>query len=344
MDNVTTELSVLNNTNITCSTPLLWNQDAVNSRQSRLYICIIASIMHGMFWLQILFCSSVRQKSMQWIYAYLITDILLLFRFFFVYIVRTTSTECEPSRSWVLFMCYFEATVDNYFNILEVYILLALNICRYAQIAYNRNVYQVYKNILILTHLGIYFIALLVSFVPFVFGWTVLEEYIRDRCEISYTNVYIEVFNIIIGFALPVALNILVIYASVRHIRLRSTLRQTQHHVSAREKYHRSLVIQFLFFYIIWLGLWSPNIIVYQLTSGSSVITTTARLVNFIEIALDPIIIGALDVRFYHAWKKIWLHLKNKYLKCLQPQERQIRPIIIDPGIKRADKQQETTL
>ena len=268
--------------------------------------------MHAGFWLQLAFCSSVRQGSMQWLYAYLITDIFLLFRFFFVYIVRTTSYECNPVRSWSLFVCYVEATVDNYFNVLEVYILLALNICRYAQIAYNRNVYRNYKKTLLLTHLGIYLITLLFLFMQFVAGWTVLREYVSDRCEIYYTNVTIQVFNILLGFALPILLNIMVICASAQHIHSKSRLQQGQHHVSARQKYHRSLVIQFIIFYFIWLALWSPNVIIFQVSVGTAGLTSTFRLLNFIEIALDPIIIGALDVRFWQAWKRVCRSVNNK--------------------------------
>jgi hypothetical protein len=163
MDNKTIESLVLNNTNITCTRPLLWSQAAADSRASRLYVCIIASILYSIFWLHLAFCSSVRQTSMQWIYAYLTTDILLLSRFFFLYIIGTTSTECEPSQSWVLFICIFQTTIDNYLNILEVYILLALNIC---------------------------------------------------SCDIRYTNIYAQILKVIVGFVLPVILNILVIYAN----------------------------------------------------------------------------------------------------------------------------------
>jgi hypothetical protein len=329
MDNTTTEFSLINST---CLRPLLWTQSATNDRNSRLYVCVVASIMHGVFWFQLVVCSSVRQKSMQWIYAYLITDIFLLFRFFFVYIVRTTSFECEPNRSWELFVCYFEATVDNYFNVLEVYILLALNICRYVQIAYSRNVYRIYKKTLILTHFGIYFLTLLFFFIQFVFGWTELHEYIKDRCEISYTNIYIQIFNIIIGFALPISLNILVIYISIRYIHLKSGLRRGVHHVSAREKYHRSLVIQFIIFYTIWLGLWSPNVIVFQVSISSVNLTNTVRLLSFIEIALDPIIIGALDIRFWQAWKKLWKSTRNKLLGNRR-QQRRIQPTTTIPNV-----------
>jgi len=281
---------------------------------------------------------------MQWIYAYLMTDILLLLRFFFVYIVHTKSTECEPNNVWALFVCYFEATLDNYLNLLEVYILLALNICRYIQIAYNRNVYTKDVRLLIVAHFFIYLLPIIVLILQFLTGWARLEHYFNAVCDVLYTNVYAQIFNIITGYALPIALNILVISASVRHVDLVSGLKSARHHVSAREKYHRSLVIQFVCFYIIWLALWSPNVILYQLTSGGSPIILTARLINFIEIALDPIIIGALDVRFWHAWKKFWLHLKNDYLKRLRPQERRIIPIITNPDIQRAKKEQETPL
>ncbi len=300
---------------------MTWTQSGLNSQQSTLAVCIIATIVHGIFWFQLVFCSTVRQRSMQWIYAYLITDILLLFRFFFIYIVRTTSFECEPNRLWFLFMCYFEAIMDNYLNIIEVYILLALNICRYVQIAYNRNVYTKDLKVLLFAHLTIYLIPLFTLMIQFLTGWAKLEPFINDICDVRYTNLYVQIFNIIACFVLPIALNIVVIYASVRHVHITSVLRKTQHHVSVREKYHRSLVIQFLCFYIIWLALWSPNVIVYQFTTGRSVLTTNVRLINFIEIALDPLIIGALDVRFWNAWKKVWLEFKGGYLKCLQAQE-----------------------
>ena len=146
----------INNTNNLCSSSLLWSETTINSQRPILYVCIIAAIMHAVFWLQPAFCSSVRQKSMQWLYAYLVTDILLLMRFFFVFIVRTTSTDCMPNRSWYLFVSYLEAFADNYLNILEVYILFALNLCRYAQITKNKNVYITNTRLLVLAHVAIY--------------------------------------------------------------------------------------------------------------------------------------------------------------------------------------------
>jgi hypothetical protein len=316
-------------TNDTCSPTLLWSQTSIDVRRPQLYACIIACITHSVFWLQLAFCPSVRQKTIQWIYAYLATDILLLFRFFFSFIVHTTSYECEPSQAWYLFICYFDAAVDNYLNMIEVYILLALNICRYAQIAYNKNVYVTHVRLLILTHVAIYLIPVIILIIQLLTGWAQLDQYVGDSCDIGYTSLCSQIINTIITFVLPIILNILVIYASIRHVHLTSQLRRAQHHVSAREKYNRSLVMQFFIFYAVWLSLWSPNIIVYQFTSGTSNTTLVASLLNYIEICLDPIIVGSLDIRFYKAWKKLWVDLRNKSLRRFQTEQRRVGPATI---------------
>ncbi|CAF0722516.1 unnamed protein product [Adineta ricciae] len=308
-----TSTSTSNTTNDTCPTPLLWPPKEVDSRKSRLIVCIIAVFVHTIFWLQPIFCSSIRQKSMQWIYVYLVTDIFLIFRFFFTYIVRTTTTDCEPDPAWITFVCYFDATFDNYFNVLEVYILLALNICRYIQIAYNVNVYQVYKKLLVIAHVSIYALTAISTIIQLVFGWAQLLIIFRSSCQVTYTNIYIQVFNIITAFALPILLNVVVIYMSVRHVRLTSTLQRATH-VSAREKYNRTLVIQFLIFYLIWVSLWSPNVILYQISGGTNLVGIF-RLLNSIEIALDPIILAALDVRFCQAWRRMFNRIKSEVLK-----------------------------
>ncbi len=61
---------------------------------------------------------------------------------------------------------------------------------------------------------------------------------------------------------------------------------------------------------------------------------------NFIEITLDPIIIAALDVRFWKLWRHIWIQLKNRYFLRLQRQRRQIHPIEIDNSIPMNQLQQ----
>jgi hypothetical protein len=113
----------------------------------------------------------------------------------------------------------------------------------------------------------------------------------------------------------------------MHHVHLTSRLTAQQHHETAREKYHRSLVIQFVVFYTVWLLLWSPNLLIYQFTSGTSDGTVIASLLNFIEITVDPIIIAALDVRFQKIWLKIWV-LSTNFLRRRRPDQRRIAPII----------------
>jgi len=316
-------------TNQTQMLSAILNQFIINLQQASFYVCIIAVITHSLFWLQVICYSSVRQRSVQWLFAYLITDILLLFRYFFVYIVHTTSDECIPNPAWALFVCYFEATVDNYLNTLEVYILLALNICRYIQIVHNKNAYVAHFRLLICAHVIIYFIPIIMYLMQISIGWAEVSRFVGGSCDVSYNNIVIQILNLIIVFALPIALNIVVIGCSIHHIHLTSRLNRARLHVSAREKYHRSLVIQFFIFYIVWLLLWSPNLIVYQFTSGTSKLTTIASLLNFIEIAVDPIIIAALDVRFQLLWKNLWFYMINM-LVSNPTSQRRIVPITLN--------------
>ncbi|CAF1613730.1 unnamed protein product [Adineta ricciae] len=319
----------ISNNNTSPILTVTWKQSVIESQRLNLIVCIIASFIHALFWLQLVFYPLVRQKALQWIYAYLIVDILLLLRFFLLYIVRTTYHSYTPNVLWTLVVCYIEAAVDNYLNILGVYILLALNISRYMQIAHNRNVYDKHPQWLILFHLSICLAPFLFLFIQFLVGWSKLKQSDDDLCDSYSVNLYIKVLNIFVAFAFPIASNIFVITLSVRHVRVMSTLRGSVHHVSAREKYNRSLVIQFLVFYIVWLSLWSPNVISYQFITGTNEITLITRLLNFIEIALDPIIVGALDVRFWQIWKELCSNFK-----CLHLRKRVQRSIKVVPAHK----------
>ena len=314
-------------TNQTQMLSAILNQFIIDLQQASFYVCIIAVITHSLFWLQVICYSSVRQRSVQWLFAYLITDILLLFRYFFLCIVHTNSPHKSSLQStWLIFVCYFEATVDIYLNTLEVYILLALNICRYIQIVYNKDVYITHVRILICAHLLIYFVPMILYILELTTEWAQVNMYSDGTCDVSYNNIIIQILNLIIVFALPIALNIAVIGCSIHHIHLTSRLNRTRLHVSAREKYHRSLIIQFFIFYIVWLLLWSPNLIVYQFTSGTSKLTTIASLLNFIEIAVDPIIIAALDVRFQRVWSNIRKYIERTYRTRINRTLRQIKP------------------
>ncbi|CAF0867067.1 unnamed protein product [Rotaria sordida] len=164
------------------------------------------------------------------------------------------------------------------------------------------------------SHVLIYVIPLIVYIAPCLLGWTDAGGFIRDTCVIFYANTYIQIFNTIFAFALPIFLNILVMYASIHHVRAKAALQKSQHYVSAREKLNRSLVIQFICFYTVWGGLWSPNIIVYQASINKKDLIYIVGLLNYINVAIDPIIVAALDFRLWHAWRKHIIRVKRTVL------------------------------
>ena len=334
----------VNNTNSTCPFSLSWSQSVLDGQRPILYVSIVAAIIHSFFWLQFIFYPSVRQKTMQWLYAYMITDILLLVRFFTLYVIHTTSNQCVTNRSWFLFVCYMEACIENYLNILEVYILLSLNVCRYVQIAYNRNLYVTHVRLLVVAHVCVYLIPFIRFIIEILVGWASVEVFVGNTCAFVYTNVYAQIVGFVIDYILPISLNILVIYISLRKVHLTSHLRRGKHHVSAREKYHRSLVIQFLVFYTVWILLWSPYMIIYQFISGSRKTIVIGDLLSFIETALDPIIIAGLDVRFQHVWRQIWRSLKQKVFVKATGEQKQMELQTITRIFQRRCDVQETHL
>ena len=219
---------------------------------------------------------------------------------------------------------------DNYLNIIEVYIFLALNLCRYAQIARNRNVYVTSVRLLVVAHVVVYPIPLVLLIIQLPLGWARLDNKDGETSDIEYSVIYVQLFSILLAFVLPISLNLLVVYASVHHVHLTARLRQGRHHLSARDKYHRSLVVQFLLFYSVWLLLWSPNVIVYQVTNGTSVLVSVNKLLVYIELVLDPMIVTALDVRLYQRWKRIYILLREKCPRGFRFERQRIEPTMIN--------------
>ncbi|CAF3402817.1 unnamed protein product [Rotaria sp. Silwood1] len=94
---------------------ILWSEQAAKIMKPLFYICIIATIVHVLFWIQLVVFPTVPRWSMQWLYAYLTTDLLLLVRFFLLYIYRWWPI-CVP-RLFHTIICYGEAIFDNYLNL-----------------------------------------------------------------------------------------------------------------------------------------------------------------------------------------------------------------------------------
>jgi hypothetical protein len=269
---------------------------------------MVATIIHVMFWIQLIAYPTVRQWSMQWLYAYLATDLLLLIRFFLLYAYRWWPI-CVPHLLRTM-ICYCEAIFDNYLNLLQSYILLALNICRYLQIAHNYNVYSSNRYAVIITHFLIYFLPLFGHIIAIQYDWTVLQNPPGDACDLLPVSLPIRIIFLLLSYFIPVILTLVFLSFCLNYVRNTDGIR-TQEIVNARHKYHRQIVIQSSVFYSLWIILWSPHLLLFPFYHKSSTIGIIAQVLNYISITLDPIIIAALDVRFLQAWRPIGDHLKR---------------------------------
>jgi hypothetical protein len=302
----------MNNTN-DCEV-ILWSEKGARTVRPLLYICIIATIIHALFWIQLITYPTVRQWSMQWLYAYLATDLLLLVRFFLLYAYRWWSI-CLPYLLRTI-ICYCEAIFDNYLNLLQSYILLALNICRYLQIAYNHNVYSSNRYTIIIIHFFIYFLPLFGHIIAIKFGWTILQNPPGDACDLLPVSLTIRIIFLLLSYFIPVIFTLVFLSLCLNYVRNTDGI-ETQEIVNARHKHHRQLLIQSIVFYSLWIFLWSPHLLVFPFYYKNSTIGTIAQILNYISITLDPIIIAALDVRFLQAWQSTGDHLK-RYVRRYQ--------------------------
>ncbi len=287
---------------------ILWSQQAAKIVKPIFYLCILATISHLLFWIQFIAYPSVRQRSMQWLYAYLVTDLLLIIWFFLFYAYRWSSI-CVP-HLLRLIICYCEAIFDNYLNLLQSYILLALNICRYLQIAYNHNVYSLNRRTIVLAHFSIYILPLLGHIITIIYGWSVLDSPPGDACDLLPVSLTIRILFLLFSYFIPVTLTLVFLLLCLNYIHNTDDIR-TQEIVDARLKHHRQLVVQSGVFYSLWLFLWSPHLLVFPFYHKSSTVGTVAQILNYISITVDPIVITTLDVRFLQAWRSTGDHLKR---------------------------------
>lgn len=283
-----------------------------------LCICLVATLTHSLFWFQVVFFVELRQRSMQWIYAYLIVDEILLGQFFFVYAVRSKFDPCRMTKIWISIVCFVDGILDNYVNTLQSYILFALNICRYVQICFNQNVYVKNGRLLIFGHFCIYLTPLIIFILQYAFKWA----FFVDSCDIHYIHKIVKILNIIFAFVLPIVLNFFVISISFVRIQNLTRLKSHRHYKNAREKYSRSLIVQFTFFYTIWISFWSPNIVIYQLSTVERRIRFGVEILNYIGVVFDPLIVASLDIRFWRTWRKHFLQKRVKPQTLPMPMEK----------------------
>ncbi|UJR08411.1 hypothetical protein I4U23_012681 [Adineta vaga] len=289
--------------------PLIWSPSTADALDSTWIVCVIAIIIHTLFWIQILIFPTLKQRSMIWLYDYLISDLFLLIRFFILYGIRREQLCLDPT--FRTFVCYFEATSKFYMNVVQAYLLLALNISRYAQIVHNRNVYVENSRLLILTHVLILILPIVNVVVQFLANWTLLWRRTGAACDVQYISFTVQVFNLFLIYIIPVTSNLFILTLCIRHVS--STRGVTSEQIiSLRRKHQRTLLYPTLVFYSIWLTLWSPNVLAFQFINVNSDSGIYTSLLNYVEIAIDPAIVAVIDVRFLKTWQTLWRKIRRK--------------------------------
>ncbi|CAF1212372.1 unnamed protein product [Rotaria magnacalcarata] len=284
-------------------TVVYWKPSTINALEPSLAISIIASIMHVLFWIQVLSFSSLRQQNLIWLYEYIVFNGLLLVRFFLLYGIRRGETCLFPTATNII--CYFEASSKAYINTIQNYFLLAFTMSRYLRIVCNQNIYKEKIRVIILLHFLIYTMSGLNIIVQFLTGWTDIWRTPGRSCDILYESVMIQIFNLFIMYVIPVIMNIIILALGIIHVSSTYGIRSEQI-ISIRHRRQRKLLWQTISFYSVWFILWSPNTLVFQFTDDTSTFAIYTSLLCYLEIALDPLIIAIIDLRFLMSWRKIW--------------------------------------
>jgi hypothetical protein len=285
-----------------------WSPSSLDSLVPNIVVASIAIVIHFIFWVQFAIFSTLRERNMMWLYAYLITDFILIARFFILYGIRRASVCLYQTPRDVL--CYFEASSKFYINIIQTYLLLAFNICRYKQIVSNRNVYTERPRLIVFIHFLINVLPAINVVIQFLTNQALIWRRRGDSCDVQYNSTFIQIFNVFVTYVIPVVINIITLGLGIRRVSSTKGVLSEQI-ILLRRKRQRILVLQTLAFYSIWLVLWSPDVLSFQFTNINSDPAAVTTLLSYIEIAVDPIIICIIDVRFLTTWSKLWTKLKR---------------------------------
>ncbi|CAF0929630.1 unnamed protein product [Adineta steineri] len=272
--------------------------DSTNLAQNNIIfgVCVVAAILHTLLWSQMIMRKTKFDITLLFSLGYVSTDIFLLLFYFITYAIRI--------RSWIpitLATCYFEAYAMFYFNILETYSLMALNISRYWQIVRNPNTYIDHRKMIIVSCVITPFLVAINLIIQQSFGWSVLYSIPGSSCNVSFTNIPVQVWNISIILVIPILLSFCLLFRAFRFLQ---SAQAGQLHI--RRNHHRKVTIQTLIFYSFWFVFWLPGMIVNCLDSDYVDGTTNfiVILLSTIETLCDPIVGIFLDKRIAQVWKK----------------------------------------
>ena len=289
-------------------TPLVWSPTTSDALGPTVSVCAIALFIHTIFWIQVLIVSTLRERTMMWLYAYLSTDYFLLIRFFIFYAIRREEVCLYATFRTIL--CYFEASSKFYINAVQTYLLLALNVCRYAQIVSGRNLYVEYLHRLLFTFFLIIFLLALNVAIQFLAGWTNLWRRTGGSCDIQYGYLIVQIFNLFIVYIVPIVLSLFLIALCIRHVSSVVGIR-SQQLINRRRQHQRKLLFQTVIFYSTWLILWSPNVLAFQFINVNTDAGIITSFINYIELTIEPLMVAALDVRFFKVWQQLWRRIRG---------------------------------
>lgn len=286
-----------------------WSPSTVDSLGPTRIVAIIAIIIHGFFWIEFFVCSPLRQRNMGSLFIYLLTDFVLLSRFFILTAIRMAELCLFTTARDIL--CYFEASSKFYLNTVQSYLMLAFNICRYKQLVLNRNVYVEKPRLIIFAHIAIIMLPTINLIIQFLSKGAVLWRRRGGSCDIQYVSLLLQLFNLFLVYIIPVISNVIILTLDIRHV---SSIRgvASQQIIYLRRKRQRILLCQTISFYSIWLLLWSPDIIAFQFINVNTDPAIFTSLLSYVGIALDPLIVSIVDIRFLTPWKIIWNKMKQQ--------------------------------
>jgi hypothetical protein len=281
-----------------------WNSSNLLENNVVFVICLIAIIFHFSIWFQLFIHKTKFDLTFLFPLSYMSTDIFMVLCYFIQYSIRI--------RSWIPvtpLSCYFEAYSIFYFNLFELYSLTALNICRYWQIVRNRNIYTFHRRKLIISSIIVPLLVLINLIIQDILGWCIVNEKLGSSCTLSYTNIIVRIWNMIILLTIPTLISFSMLSLAVCYLRNKNA-----EQLVMRRNHHRRLILHSFIFYSVWLSLWSPLMIITYLDIDTlkESIEFVAVIANTLETFIDPFICVFLDNRFAQAWKKSYIWIKHQ--------------------------------
>jgi hypothetical protein len=199
---------------------MTWTSSAYPLVNAYLGIAIPAFLFHVCFWFQVATHRSLRQRSMLWVYNYLLTDIILLVQLFLEYILRRSLPYCI-SPAIFQFLCNIEAYTSAYMVLLEAYMLVCLNISRYWLIVKNYDASARYPNTVLLFNLFLYLFGIVI-YVLQVEAFEIVTVHPHEStlsCHLQFTDLTTQLVNLLFVLFIPIILNCYFMGLTTMHVR-----------------------------------------------------------------------------------------------------------------------------